>query len=94
MVREIARSVAWGLHLGGVRGQDPPGEVTGRGAAGRGVMFCLPDKGMKEEGTAVQDAMVPAEIITDLIDLSDLREALWSNDLAGDALLREIRNGR
>jgi hypothetical protein len=32
-----------------------------------------------------------AEIITDLMDLSDLREALWSNDVAGDALLREIR---
>jgi hypothetical protein len=35
-----------------------------------------------------------AEVITDLMDLSDLREAFWSNDLAGDALLREIRGGR
>jgi hypothetical protein len=25
------------------------------------------------------------EVITDLMDLSDLREAFWSNDLAGDA---------
>lgn len=31
------------------------------------------------------------EVTRDLMDLSDLREAFWSNDLAGDALLREIR---
>jgi hypothetical protein len=35
-----------------------------------------------------------AAVVTDLMDLSDLREAFWSNDLAGDALLREIRGGR
>jgi hypothetical protein len=35
-----------------------------------------------------------AEVVTDLMDLSDLREALWSNDVDGDALLREIRDGR
>lgn len=35
-----------------------------------------------------------AEVVTDLMDLSDLREALWSNDVAGDVLLREIRGGR
>jgi hypothetical protein len=34
-----------------------------------------------------------AEIITDLIDLSDLRGALWSDDVAGDALLQQIRSG-
>jgi hypothetical protein len=35
-----------------------------------------------------------AEVVTDLMDLSDLREALWSNDIAGHALLREIRGGQ
>jgi hypothetical protein len=35
-----------------------------------------------------------AEVVTDLMELSDLREAFWSNDLAGDALLREIKGGR
>src|SRR5262244_3587422 len=30
-----------------------------------------------------------AEVITDLMDLSDLREAFWSNDLVDDALPRK-----
>jgi hypothetical protein len=35
-----------------------------------------------------------ATIITDLMDISDLRETLWSNDVAGDTLLRQIHGGR
>jgi hypothetical protein len=35
-----------------------------------------------------------AQVITDLMALSDLRDTFWSNDLAGEALLREIRGNR
>jgi hypothetical protein len=35
-----------------------------------------------------------AATIIDLMDLSDLRETLWSNDVAGDALLQQIRGRR
>lgn len=40
------------------------------------------------------DTETLAQVVTDLMALSDLRETFWSNDLAGDALLREIRAGR
>ena len=40
------------------------------------------------------DTETLAQVVTDLMALSDLRETFWSNDLAGDASLREIRAGR
>src|SRR5262249_6068207 len=43
----------------------------------------------QHEAPVGTDTDTLAELITDLMDLPDPREAFWSNDLAGDALLRE-----
>jgi hypothetical protein len=43
--------------------------------------------------SAADDALL-LEVVARPLDLSDLAESLWSNDVAGDALLRQIRGER